>query len=123
MEFWIFMFIVTLLIPAALLLTWFLCPRFKTIHNASGYRTSRSMKNQDTWDFSQKYCAKISLYMFFPTLILAIVIMPMFIGKSIDAIGWIGLAVTIIQMMSFIVIMVFTESALKKTFDESGNRY
>ena len=123
MGFWIFMFIVTLLIPAALLLTWYLCPRFKTINNASGYRTSRSMKNQDTWDFSQKYCAKISLYMFFPALILAIAIMPMFFCKPIDTIGWIGLAITIIQMMSFIVIMIFTERALKKTFDKSGNRY
>lgn len=46
MGFWIFMFIITLLIPAALLLTWYLCPKFKTIHNASGYRTKRSMKNQ-----------------------------------------------------------------------------
>lgn len=123
MGFWIFMFIVTLLIPAALLLTWYLCPRFKTINNASGYRTSRSMKNQDTWDFSQKYCAKISLYMFFSALILAIAIMPMFFGKPIDTIAWIGLAITIIQMMSFIVIMIFTERALKKTFDKSGNRY
>ncbi|MBH5299218.1 SdpI family protein [Corynebacterium silvaticum] len=49
---------------AASLLTWYLCPEFKTSHDVSGYRTSRSMKNQDTWNFSQKYCAKISLCMF-----------------------------------------------------------
>ena len=122
MGFWIFMFIVTLLIPAALLLTWYLCPRLKTIHNACGYRTSRSMKNQDTWDFAQKYCSKISLYMFFPSLILAIAIMPTVSSKPIDRIGWIGLGITMIQMMSFIVIMVSTEKALKKSFDESGNK-
>lgn len=56
MKFWIFMFIVTLLIPTSLLLTWYLCPKIKTINNVSGYRTKRSMQNQDTWDFSQKYC-------------------------------------------------------------------
>lgn len=122
MGFWAFMFIVILLIPAALLLTWYLCPKLKTIHNASGYRTSRSMKNQDTWDFSQKYCSKMSLYMFFPALLLAIGIMPIFVEKPINTIGWIGLVITIIQMMSFIVIMVFTENALKKNFDENGNR-
>ena len=122
MGFWIFMFIITLLIPAALLLTWYLCPKFKTIHNASGYRTKRSMKNQDTWNFAQKYCARMSLYMFFPSLILAIVIMPTVISKSIDRIGWIGLGITIIQMTSFIVIIISTEKALKNTFDESGNR-
>ena len=122
MGFWIFMFIITLLIPTALLLTWYLCPKFKTIHNASGYRTKRSMKNQDTWDFAQKYCARMSLYMFFPSLILAIAIMPTVISKSIDRIGWIGFGITIIQMICFVVIMISTEKALKNTFDESGNR-
>ncbi len=122
MGFWIFMFIITLLIPAALLLTWYLCPKFKTIHNASEYRTKRSMKNQDTWDFAQKYCARMSLYIFFPSLILTIAIMPTVINESIDRIGWIGLGITIIQMISFVVIMISTEKALKNTFDESGNR-
>lgn len=122
MGFWIFMFIMTLLIPASLLLAWYLCPRIKTINNASGYRTKRSMKNQDTWDFAQKYCARISLYMVFPSLILAIVIMPTVISKSIDRIGWIGFGITIIQMLSFVVIVISTEKALKNTFDESGNR-
>lgn len=122
MGFWIFMFIITLLIPAALLLTWYLCPKLKTIHNASGYRTKRSMKNQDTWDFAQKYCAKVSLYMFFPSMILAIAIMPRVINISMDRIGWIGLGITIIQMISFVVIIISTEKSLKDTFDESGNR-
>ena len=122
MGFWIFMFVITLLIPVALLLTWYLCPKLKTINNASGYRTKRSMQNQDTWDFAQKYCSKISLYMFFPSLILAIAIMPTAISKPIDRIGWIGLSITMIQMISFIVIMISTEKALKKTFDKSGNK-
>lgn len=34
---------------------------------------------------------------------------------------WIDLGITMIQMMSFIVIMVSTEKSLKKTFAESGN--
>ncbi len=122
MGFWIFMFIITLLIPAALLLIYFLCPRLKTIHGASGYRTERSMKNQDTWNYAQKYCARISLYLFFPSLILAISIMPTVISKSMDTIGLIGLGIIIIQMISFAVIIAFTEKALKNTFDESGNR-
>nr|WP_076388090.1 SdpI family protein [Vaginimicrobium propionicum] len=122
MGFWIFVFIVTLVIPASLLLTWYLCPKLKKINNASGYRTKRSMQNQDTWDFAQKYSSKISFYMFFPSLILAITIMPTVGSKSINRIGWIGFGITLIQMMSFIVIMVSTEKALKKSFDESGNK-
>lgn len=122
MRFWIFMFIITLLIPAALLLTWHLCPRLKTINNASGYRTKQSMKNQGTWDFAQKHCAKISLYMFFSSLMVAIAIMPRVINMSMDRIGWIGLSITIIQMISFVVIIISTEKSLKNTFDKSGNR-
>lgn len=122
MKFWIFMFIVTLLIPTSLLLTWYLCPKIKTINNVSGYRTKRSMQNQNAWDFAQKYCSKISLYVFFPSLILAIVIMPTVTSKPVDVIGWIGLGITMIQMVSFIVIIISTEKALKKTFDESKNK-
>lgn len=60
--------------------------------------------------------------MFLPSLILAITIMPTAISESIDRIGWIGLGIIMIQMMSFIVIMISTEKALKKTFDKSGNK-
>lgn len=79
-------------------------------------------KIKKTWDFAQKYCSKISLYMFFPSLILAITIMPTVISESIDRIGWIGLGITIIQMMSFVIIMISTEKALKKTFNESEQK-
>ena len=122
MGFWIFMFIVTLLIPSALLLTWYICPRLKRINNLSGYRSKMSMQNQETWDFAQKYCSKISLYMFFPSLILGIVIMLAISSKSIGWIGCTGLGIIIIQMMSFVVIMIFTEKALKKTFNESEQK-
>lgn len=107
---------------SSIIITWYLCPKFKTINNAGGYRSKRSMQNQDTWDFAQKYCSKISFYMFFLSLILAIAIMPTVSSKPIDRIGWIGLGIIMIQMMSVIVIMISTKKALKKTFDKSGNK-
>lgn len=122
MRFWIFMFIITLLIPAALLTTWLLCRNLKMINYARGYRTKRSMKNQDTWEFAQKYCARISLYLFFPSLFLAIGVMPSVISKPINRIGWTGLGITVIQMISFLIIILSTEKSLKKSFDEIGNR-
>lgn len=60
--------------------------------------------------------------MFFPSLILGIVIMLAISSKSIGWIGWTGLGIIIIQMMSFFVIMIFTEKALKKTFYESEQK-
>ena len=82
-----------------------------------GYRTSRSMMNQSTWDFAQRVCARNSMKMFFPTIILAVVIMPFCLNKDIDTIGWIGLGVTLAQLISYVVIIYLTESALKKEFD------
>ena len=64
----------------------------------------------------------MSLYMFFPSLVLAMAIIPTVISKSIDRIGRIGLGITIIQMISFVVIIISTEKALKNNFDNSGNR-
>lgn len=34
----------------------------KNINMLYGYRTTRSMKNQEQWDFSQKYSAKILMF-------------------------------------------------------------
>ena len=31
----------------------------KEINSVFGYRTSMSMKNKDTWEFSHKYCGKV----------------------------------------------------------------
>ena len=122
MGFWLYVFLVTLLIPFTLLLMWYICPKFKEINTTSGYRTTLSMKNQETWDFSQDYCAKLSLYLFFSSLMLSFVTMPFFINQSTTIIGWMGLVVTLMQMMSFVVIIIATEKALKKNFDEKGNR-
>ena len=53
---------------------------------------------------------------------LSFVMMPFFINQSTTIIGWMGLVVTLVQMMSFVVIILATEKALKKNFDEKGNR-
>lgn len=117
MGFWIFMFIMTLLVPLSLILVWYVCPKVQNVNSIIGYRTSRSMRNQSTWDYAQKTCARNSLKMFLPTTILAIVIMPLCINMKFDAIGWIGLGITIVQLLSYIVIIYLTEKALKRNFD------
>ena len=52
MGFWIFMFMTTLLIPVMMIVFGliFLKNPPKEINWAYGYRTSMSMKNQETWD-------------------------------------------------------------------------
>ncbi len=117
MAFWIFMFIITLLIPLTLLFMWYACPKFKNINGTSGYRSPRSKKSQEAWDFAQKYCSKISLMMFLPTILLPICVMPFFVNQPIDMIGWGGFIITMLQMISFVVIVFLTEKALKNKYE------
>mgnify|MGYP002536165444 CR=1 FL=1 len=61
MWFWWFMLICDLLIPITMLIggrmMWKHCP--KRINGMAGYRTTRSMKNMDTWRFAHDYCGKL----------------------------------------------------------------
>ena len=59
--FWIFMLIMDLLVPFTMI-GWgklFLDKAPKNINYTFGYRTTMSMKNQDTWQFAHKYCGKL----------------------------------------------------------------
>lgn len=60
MCFWLFMLICDLLVPIIMIvggrIMWKHCP--KHINGIYGYRTTRSMKNMDTWKFAHDYCRK-----------------------------------------------------------------
>ena len=61
MWFWWFIFCFNQLTPILMILggqiMWKHSP--KNINSIIGYRTSRSMKNIDTWLFAQKHCGKL----------------------------------------------------------------
>lgn len=54
MLFWIYMFLVTLIIPCAMYFVGkkYLTSPPKYINNTKGFRTKRSMKNPLTWEFA-----------------------------------------------------------------------
>lgn len=118
MNFWIFMFFATLLIPFANLFIWYTCPRIKNRNRSSGYRTARSLKNELTWSFAQKECSRHAYRMFILTLFIACSTMVTVKEQTADFIAWVGLFVTVLQLLSFFVIIYFTEKALKLQFDD-----
>ena len=63
MGFWIFMFAVNLLIPLVMVIfgAIFIKTAPKKINFLFGYRTERSMKNEDTWKFAHTYLGKLWL--------------------------------------------------------------
>ena len=124
MGFWIFMVIMDLLIPLVMIGfgKLFLKSAPKEINFVFGYRTSRSMKNKETWEFAHKYIGK--LWYVGGLILLPISIIPMLfvIGKSEDAVGFLGAAICFIQMIPLIGCIFPVESALKKNFDKDGNK-
>ena len=61
MAFWLFLTAMDLLIPAIMvgIGARFLKHPPKTINALYGYRTARSMKNQETWNFAHETCGKL----------------------------------------------------------------
>ena len=94
----------------------------KEINSLSGYRTSMSMKNQDTWKFAHNYVGKIWFTSGIVVIIPTIFIFMYLFGKRADTIGYIGGSICFIEMIPMIGSILPTEKALHKTFDINGYR-
>ena len=124
MGFWVFMLIMDMLIPASLIIFGKLLSKHipKEINWLFGYRTNMSMKNQDTWEFAQRHCGKLMHLSGWITLPVTVVAMLFTLGKDMKLIETVGAAACILQIIPIAAVIVFTEKALKKTFDKDGNR-
>ena len=124
MGFWIFMLVMDLLIPFTLIGfgKCFLKTAPKEINTTFGYRTTMSMKNKDTWEFAHRYCGKIWYISGLVMLPISLIIMLVILGKTENIIGTIGSLVCVVQLIPLIGAIIPTERALKRNFDENGNR-
>lgn len=86
----------------------------------SGYKTTISMKSEDTWEFSQKYyfglVEQLSLFVLIGSII--------YIVKKITSIhfAYEMLKIIIIQVIIFLLPAIPTEIKLRKLFDKLGHR-
>lgn len=83
-----------------------------------GYRTPVSLKNKDTFDFANKYSARLMTIFGFISLIIGIFLTLFFNGVNLTQ------AVILITeaISSCVLLFIFTEKKLRKTFDKSGNK-
>lgn len=123
MWFWIAMFICNLLIPILMIAAGNMMYKHtpKKINGIYGYRTSRSMKNGETWKFAHDYCGKLWFKWGSILTIPTIIAMLPFIHSSDNVIGIVTLIIESIQIIVLIGAIFLVESALKKNFDDSGN--
>ena len=124
MGFWIFMLCMNLFVPLLMILFGFLFVKKvpKEINYIFGYRTSMSMKNEDTWSFAHRYCGRLWLITGALMLVGTLVAMCLLIGKSEDTLGGVGAVICIVQTVILIIPIIPTEVALRKKFDKNGNR-
>ena len=122
--FYIYMLLTSLLIPVIMLVFgWiFRCRAPKKINVWYGYRTARSMKNEDTWVFAHQHIGRT--WMIAGAVLLVISVIPMIAvyGKDIDTVSVVSLVLTVVQLIPLIVSLIPTERALKNTFDDNGIR-
>ena len=124
MGFWLYCTAMCLLVPALMLyFGWrFLNKPPKKINALYGYRTSRSMKSQQTWDFAHQMCGKLWFRVGAVMLPLSLLAMLLVLGKEIEATGlWLTGAVTI-QVVVMLATIFPVEGALKRKFDKYGRR-
>ena len=124
MGFWIFMFIMVLLIPLTMIFFgWLLFRRTpKKINYVFGYRTKRSMRNEETWKFANQYLGKVWYLCGLLSAPLSVIAMAIVFEKGTETMSTVGFIITMIQTIPLVGAMISTEIALKKNFDENGRR-
>lgn len=122
--FWIFMLLIDLLVPLTMigLGRLFLTKAPKNINAVFGYRTTMSMKNNDTWEFAHKFCGKLWVKCGLVLIPISVIPLIFVLNKSIDTIAYVGLIISFIQLVPLVGSILPTEAALKKTFDQNGHR-
>lgn len=124
MWFWWFMLGCDLLVPAIMIIAgwsmWKHCP--KKVNMAIGYRTKRSMKNMDTWQFAHEYCGKLWWRIGWVMLALSVLVQIPNMHSSEDRIGTMGGILCTVQTMFLMFSIVPTEAALRRRFTKDGER-
>jgi uncharacterized membrane protein len=92
----------------------------KNINYIVGYRTVRSMKSKETWNFAHRHSGRTWAICSSVLLPVSAAVMLLALGKDDDTVGLFGAAVCIIQILVMILSIIPTEIALKKNFDKNG---
>lgn len=122
--FWLFTLAMALLIPGCMIV---LGRSFEKnppgeINGGYGYRTTRSMRNRETWAFAQRYSGRFWVRAGRPVLAVSLIWMLLLFGREADTVAHLGLLLTGLQMVPFLAVIPATERALKLNFDDFGRK-
>ena len=121
---WFMMLGFNLLIPAIMLGAGKLFTKNtpKDINWIIGYRTTMSMKNEDTWAFAHKVAGAFWWKWGWVALVITVVGMLLLLDRSVELVSTAGCILMFAQLIPVIAVIPHTEKALHNTFDEDGKR-
>ncbi len=121
MKFWISTLVLNLQIPMIMLLVGirYLKNPAKNINWMHGYRTKRSMKSQETWEFAQRHFGSVCCRWGVGFILLILAAMFSVLGESEKLIGIVGTVLGTAEGMIMIYLLIPTEMALKRKFNMS----
>ena len=123
MGFWIFMTAMAALTPLTMLL---LGARFEKKPpkrtSVFGYKTAMSCKNDDTWDFAQRYIGRLWRIWGLAATVISLLVMLLLLHRDMPTVGYGALILICVQLFPLIGCIFPTERALKETFDRFGQR-
>ena len=124
MRIWFMMLVFNLLIPAIMLIAGKLFSKNapRDINWIFGYRTTMSMKNEDTWAFAHKVAGFFWRKWGWIMLGITAVAMLLLLGWSEEMVSTAGCILMFLQLIPLIAVIPYTEKALRNTFDKDGNR-
>lgn len=124
MKHWMTLTAPVLLVPLTMVgFGWLLKKKApKTINWLFGYRTARSMKNDETWRFAQEKVGRLWLTWGLILLLLSLALMLILLGKDDKLVERAGLVLTVAQLVVLSLSIIPVERALKKHFDKEGRR-
>ena len=122
--FWLFTLAADLLIPGSMLLLGrsFAKKPPGEINGGYGYRTARSMRNRQTWEFAHAYSGRFWVRAGRPTLAVSLVWMALLFGRDIGTVGKLGTILSGVQLIPFLAVIPATERALRREFDNFGRK-
>ena len=122
MAFWWSMLVCNLLMPVIMIVVGIIMMKRppKKINAFVGYRTSRSMDNQESWNFANKHSGKLMIMFGIIAIIPSVVIMLPFYGSDDDTIGIISTVIMVFQFILIIIPIILTERILKRKVKEEN---
>lgn len=122
MTFGITMMAINLLIPFLMIVFGYVFRKRppKKINHLLGYRTTMSMKNQETWEYAHHHCGTIWQRVGLCMLIVSFLFILFAIGKGTQAVDDYSPVAIVVQTAVLVGSVIPTEVALRKKFDRNG---